>query len=159
MSKTFHSIAVLGRQPKIGIAELESIFGADEIESFGADTALIARPTDEIDFQRLGGSTRMAKILKRCDSRDFDIAKDLERIAVEISRNASSKINFGLSSFGYKISPKKLSTISMGIKRSLNSQGHRVRLLPQKAQALNTATDLHNKLTRPASIELLVISN
>ena len=51
-------IAILGRQPKIGLAELESLFGADAVQPIGAHAALLAG--DPSDPARLGSVLKLA---------------------------------------------------------------------------------------------------
>ncbi len=46
-------IAILGRQPELGLVELESILGAEHVQPFGRRAALIGKT---LPIDRLGGA-------------------------------------------------------------------------------------------------------
>jgi hypothetical protein len=56
------SLAILGRQPKLGLAELESLYGAKHLRPLNGG-ALLDLPTQEISFKRLGGTVKLAQVL------------------------------------------------------------------------------------------------
>src|SRR3990167_7432590 len=56
------SLCILGRQPALGLAELECLYGPYHIQPVG-DHALLDIPDGEINFQRLGGTIKVAKLL------------------------------------------------------------------------------------------------
>ena len=56
-----HSLFILGRQPGIGRAELESLLGADHIHPLSASVVLSDAAPESIDFKRLGGSIKLAE--------------------------------------------------------------------------------------------------
>ena len=55
----YKSLFILGRQPAIGRAELESLLGAEHVQPVGEHMASDISP-DEIDFARIGSSIRFA---------------------------------------------------------------------------------------------------
>jgi hypothetical protein len=56
------SLVILGRQPKLGMAELESLYGANHLKELNG-AALLDIPTQEINFKRLGGALKIAQVL------------------------------------------------------------------------------------------------
>jgi len=52
------SILILGRQPALGLAELESLYGAANLHEVLPNVAAVDKPASEINFAPLGGSTR-----------------------------------------------------------------------------------------------------
>jgi hypothetical protein len=48
------SLAILGRQPKLGLAELESLYGAKHLRPING-AAVLDLPVQEISFKRLAG--------------------------------------------------------------------------------------------------------
>ena len=53
-------IAILGRQPELGLVELESLLGPEALKPFGRQAALLSR---EIDVNRLGGTVKTGRVL------------------------------------------------------------------------------------------------
>jgi len=56
-------IFILGRQPELGVAELESLFGSDKITDFENNLAILDYE-GEINFINLGGSIKCATIME-----------------------------------------------------------------------------------------------
>ena len=54
-------IAILGRQPALGVAELECLYGAAAVRWFGGQAATIT--SDTFDFERLGGSQKAGRVV------------------------------------------------------------------------------------------------
>ncbi len=153
------TIAILGRQPDLGIAELESLYGAQSIQRFGEKACLLTLATDKIDFNRLGGSVRIAKILTEIPN---DWSKIEDYLIEKTPNNASyidGKLSFGISVFGLPVSPKKLARTALLVKKAIKSTGHSVRMVPHEKTELGSATVLYNKLTSTNGWELLIVSD
>src|SRR5690348_10823289 len=56
-------ICILGRQPRIGLAELEAVFGASTIQPLGNEAALLDIETQAITHPLLGSTIKVGKIL------------------------------------------------------------------------------------------------
>lgn len=154
------SIAILGRQPALGIAELESLYGPDKIQKFGKFSCFIDIDHQNIDFLRLGGSIRLAQVVKKLSSSSWSkTEKELEDYAVTHAENINGKLIFGVSTFGVDVSPKKLARTALNLKKSIKSSGNSVRMVPHDKLELNSATVLYNKLTSENGLELLVVSD
>ena len=59
-NETPRSLSILGRQPALGLAELESLYGAKHVRPVGNVAAAIDVDTLDMDFARLGGSIKLA---------------------------------------------------------------------------------------------------
>lgn len=131
-------ISILGRQPKLGLAELIAQFGEAELVSPN-----IARffTDDKPDINRFGGILKIAKKL------DLSPEKYLSALP-------EGKIVFGVSDYSKK--PK--SGLGLRFKKYLKAQERSARvLLPDRGEfVLSTATAHHNQLgEKPTHVELI----
>lgn len=131
-------VAVLGRQPRISLAELEALFANVRQIS----PALAEFESEKVpDIRRLGGTLKIAE--------PIEIKQFLQNLP------KSGKISLGLSDFSLKASPYIAQGEALRIKRQLVKAGHSVRIIPNKTAVLSNATSLHNHLFSEAKIELL----
>lgn len=156
------SICILGRQPAIGLAELESLYGSSAVTPVGKHAAGIDLPVSEIDFARLGGSTRLANVLGEVPSTNWKL---VEKTLTALARSsalglpASGKFHLGLSAIGFDISPAKLGATGLTLKKVIRSRHDgSVRLAPNVTAELSTAQVFHNHLTSDSGCELLIIA-
>ncbi len=155
------SLLVLGRQPELGIAELESIYGASKLVPIGQKAVIVDVDPCLLAFDRLGGSVKFAKVLLELDSGTWKAA---EKFLIQATPEHSKmmppgKMLLGLSAIGFDVSPRQVEATGLSIKKAVRKTGRPVRLVPNKEVELNTAQVLHNKLTGPNGWELLVIKN
>ncbi len=131
-------VAVLGRQPRISLAELEALFANVRQIS----PALAEFESEKVpDIRRLGGTLKIAE--------PIEIKQFLQNLP------KSGKISLGLSDFSLKASPYIAQGEALRIKRQLVKAGHSVRIIPNKTAVLSNATSLHNHLFSETKIELL----
>jgi tRNA G10 N-methylase Trm11 len=153
---------VLGRQPELGLAELESIYGAAKIRPLGSHAAIVDVDPCLLAFGRLGGSVKFCKLLTILDTTDW---KEIEKFLMEVSpghseRLPEGKLLLGLSAIGFKeVSLKRLESTGLNIKKAVRKTGRPVRLVPNKAPELNAAQVIHNKLAGPNGWELVFIKD
>ena len=123
-------LAVLGRQPKISLAELECLFSdvkqiSPSLASFETD-----KPPD---INRLGGSLK--------------IAKKLDEPALEYLQNLpEGKITLGISDYSKNATKKTAWAEALKLKKILKRLGRSVRVLENKEATLSTAVSHHNQL-------------
>ncbi len=140
--KTF--VAVLGRQPLISLAELESLF---------LDVKLLApnlaefKSADTPQIAHLGGSIKVA-----------------EAITVPLTQfwqtlPSTGKIVLGISDFSKKTNPFLAQKEALKWKRTLSKTGRNVRVIPNKTAVLSSATSWHNHLFTPTHLELIKYNN
>ena len=159
--KSSTSVCILGRQPELGLAELESLYGAAAVTNLNPHAAGLSPHVSEVNFARLGGSTRLGHVLDTLPGSDW---KSVERalpalVAALATTLPEGKIQLGLSAYGLKITPAKLNAAALTLKKALRAKlGRSVRVIPNPELELNTAQVLHNKLTGHTGIELLLIA-
>lgn len=142
-------LAVLGRQPKISLAELESLY--DNVRLLKPDLAefeLSAEaPHDESGnypaLARLGGTIKIAE----------PISEPLTEFWKKLPE--SGKIVLGVSDFSKGASPYTAQREGLHWKRVIGKSGRNVRVVPNKAAVLSSATSLHNHLCTATRIELI----
>ncbi len=153
------TISILGRQPAISLAELESLYGADIIRPIGDYAALLdCEPTD-ISPTRLGGVIKHAKLLAEIKSTNWrDIEKHLsDTVPEHIQYVPEGKFKLGISVYGLDVTPDIINRTNLKLKKLIKATGRSVRVVPNKALELNAAQVLHNQLTRSTGWELLLI--
>lgn len=153
------SVLILGRQPGLGLAELESLYGADAVQPLGMHATLLNVEPGQVNFNRLGGSTRLCKLLTHLPTTNWqEIAKYLtEQLPNHLQYIPEGKIRLGLSVIGPSPSPKNINATGLSLKKVIKAAGRSVRVVPNTASELNTAQVIHNQLTGPTGLELVLI--
>ena len=152
------SLCILGRQPKLGLAELEALYGAEHIQSLKG-AALLDIEASEINFKRLGGSLKVAKILNILPTTNWaEIFKYLtENIPKHLDYLPAGTFTLGVSLYGFWLPLQSLNRDLLKIKKIIRDSGRSVRIVPNKTLQLNSAQVLHNKLTSRGAWELLLV--
>jgi tRNA (guanine10-N2)-dimethyltransferase len=150
-------IAILGRQPELGIAELERVFGGTAITPVSPQTASIN--SDTFDIQRFGGVPKAGKVIIELPCGDWHQIS--QRIVQHYSDKWSSfegKITLGISAYDLNTNPREVQKTGIILKQKLKKSGVSLRLVPNTESALNTAVSHHNKLGLSNNkIELLIV--
>lgn len=156
-----NSLLILGRQPELGLAELESLYGADSVQAVGRDAALLELSPADVDFARLGGSIKLAKVLTTLDTTNWkDIEAHLSKTIPEhLQYLPEGKLKLGISSYGLRVRPNEINATGLRLKKVIKAEGRSVRVVPNKSTALNSAQVLHNQLTSPTGWELVLVRN
>ena len=148
-------LAVLGRQPEISIAELESILkGGWRLEG-DPQNVLLAKILGEegdrtlpIEISRLGGTLKLAVELTE---KPLDFLRNLPE----------GKITFGVSDYSKNASRKTATIEALKLKKILARHNRSVRVVENKEAVLSTATSLHNGLSgkNERKVELIKLNN
>lgn len=148
-------IAILGRQPAIGIAELERVFSD---VSWFSDTSAVVR-SDSFDIQRLGGTVKAGRVVTELPRGDWRQASmKLVHAYQQAWKDFDGKITLGISAYGFNVSSRDVQKTGIILKSKLKEKGVSLRLIPNDEAALGTATSHHNKLGLANNkVELLVI--
>jgi tRNA G10 N-methylase Trm11 len=143
-------IAILGRQPEFGLAELESRLGSAAIQPFGLHAALIDR---QIDINRFGGIQKIGEILYQGRAIDLNEAPvQLESLPI-----SQGKTTFGLSYYGLQTTPNFVTAAGLTLKKRLRTHGSVRFVAPTKGStSLSAAQVKFNGLTT-TGFELLVV--
>jgi tRNA (guanine10-N2)-dimethyltransferase len=154
------SLCVLGRLPKLGLVELESLYGAPHVKPL-AGAALLDLPAEDINFKRLGGTIKTARVLARLPYKDWHRLVAYLRAAVpeHLQGLPEGKFTLGVSVYGLNVSVPEINRSLLAIKKLIKDSGRPVRAVPNKTSELSSAQVLHNKLTHKGSWELILMAD
>lgn len=155
------TICILGRQPELGLAELQSLYGASKVRSLGEFGALVDAASDKLHQKELGGTIKTAELLATLDSTQWDALLDycVEHLPRFIAHYPQGKLTFGLSVYGLSVKLPHLQRAGVTLKKVVRAAGRSARYVPNTSAELNSAQVLHNHLTSPSGLELLFISD
>src|SRR5581483_3048786 len=149
------SLCILGRQPAIGLAELESVYGADHIKAGPSGTALLDIEAFDINFNNLGGTIKVARILTELPGDKWQSALKYLRSTIpsHLQHVPPGKFTLGISLYGFAENVARLNRDLLWLKKSITASGRSTRLVPNKELALSSAQVLHNNLTKKGAWE------
>lgn len=149
-------LAILGRQPRLGLVELESLLGAAKVTSIGDSAALV---DGDIQLARLGGSLKLAKVLTELTTTNWtEICEYLtSRLPEHLGLLPEGKLKLGLSVYGLKVTKEQLFRAGLELKKVCRANKRSVRIVPNTSTALNSAQVIHNQLTSPLGWELILV--
>lgn len=152
-------LCILGRQPALGLAELEARYGSEVIKPIKG-AALLNIEAAEINFKTLGGTLKVGKILATLPYTDWTriqryLADNIPKHLVAVE----GSLNLGVSLYGISLPMHALNRDLLKLKREIKKTGKSIRIVPNKSAELNAAQVLHNRLTRKGGWELLLIKN
>jgi tRNA (guanine10-N2)-dimethyltransferase len=154
-------IAILGRQPALGRAELEARFGADKLRIIQPDIIEFESNQDIQVFNQFGSTLKVAKLLTKLDYTDWSKISSyiMDTFPHHIHHIPEGKITLGISVYGLNIPPNQVGATALSLKKTIKKAGRSVRVVPNTKSVLNTAQVLHNKLTSDTGHEMLVIKD
>lgn len=155
------SLLIFGRQPALGLAEVESLYGAEKVQLVGKQVAIVDVDPCLLAFDRLGGSVKFCKVLTALDTTHW---RAIEKFLLEVSpghsqRLPEGKLLLGLSQIGFDVSVRQLEATGLSLKKVIRKTGRSVRLVPNKTIELNAAQVIHNKLTGLNGWEIYLIKD
>ncbi|TAL14864.1 hypothetical protein EPN95_01400 [Patescibacteria group bacterium] len=150
-------VSILGRQPALGIAELERVFGGGNVTPLSSLAATIDTPL--LDIRNLGGTLKAGKVVIDLPSGDWSkVNQKVIQYYADQWASYEGKITLGVSSYGFDVSSREVQKIGITLKQKLKKTGVSLRVVPNSEPALSTATSHHNKLGLSANkVELLII--
>lgn len=150
------SLAVLGRQPALGLAELEAQYGAQHLKPLYKAALLDIEP-GAISFAHLGGTIKLARVLAVLPTVEWvELENYLQKnIPKHLEQAPAGVFTLGLSAYGLNVSARTITQSLMKIKKQVRLSGKPMRVVPNKQPALNSAQVLHNKLTAKGAWELV----
>lgn len=148
------TICILGRQPAIGLAELEALYGAEAVRPVGTHGALVDAA---IDFPRLGGTMKAGTVITTIQGDDAQKAFTwLQKNLTEHVEAVEGKLKLGVSLYDLKMPVQKLNANMLSLKKILKSSGQSVRAIPNTEPELSSAQTYHNNLTDERGCEIMV---
>lgn len=143
-------IAILGRQPELGLVELEALLGQAAVAPVGRIAALI---DGEVVFDRLGGVQKLATVLYDGVVRPL---RSLPMDVLSLAGEGAKRVIFGISVYGGQETPANVLAAGLDLKRQLKARGS-VRLVRAgKGVALSAAELLHNHVLEDG-FELIIV--
>ena len=138
-------LVVLGREPKLSLAELEALFGAKNVKPLGKQIALVEAKS--LSISRLGGSIKAGEVISG-SVQDF------------LAALPEGKITLGFSDYSKGASAKKSWQFALKQKNLLKRHGRNVRLVPNSDAIISSATAHHNQLGEKLNhIEIMQFGN
>ena len=159
MSKKTY-IIIHGRQPAIGRAEIEAIYGADAVMPFSLESSIL-KTDRKLRFDNLGGSIKALRVIRELKTDKWGaIEKEIGSHLNIRCAESESRLSYGISTYGKpRISGKAVAASALRIKKSLKKSGRSVRMVPHSENPLNSATVLHNKLTVGKGVEIVIVGD
>lgn len=159
----FASLCILGRQPALGLAELESLFGPTKIQPIADGVVLIDADPASFPIQQLGGTMKVAKYIAELPYTDW--GKIETYLAQELPKHTccrpAGKIRLGINAYNFKLTAKRINATGLMLKKAIRNpvsgEGRSVRVIPNKEPELNTAQVIHNQLTGPTGFDLILV--
>ncbi len=149
-------IAILGRQPALGMAELEQLYGSTAVRWFSDSTAIIDSPA--FDFERLGGTQKAGRVVSELRGDWRQVSMKLVSAYAQAWADHEGKITLGISAYGFKTTPRDVQKTGIILKGKLKERGVSLRLIPNADTALSSATSHHNKLGLSDNhVELIIV--
>lgn len=151
------SLILLGRQSALGLAELESLYGAAVMRPIGPDAVLVDIEPSHIDFNRLGGCIKLTRVLTELNTTDWSAieAYIAKSIPGHLQHVPEGKFKLGLSAYGLRVRPSEINASGLRLKKIIKATGRSVRVVPNKNQILNSAQVIHNGLDTETGWELV----
>lgn len=148
-----------GRQPALGRAELESLYGSGAIRPVGGIASAMTTAPSDINFNRLGGMVKFCKILLELETTKWEeITGFLSKSVPQQAKNLDEgRLTMGLSVYGLKTNIRSINNTGIKLKKAVKTTGRSIRIVPNKESALNSAQVLHNKLTHRLGWELVFV--
>jgi tRNA G10 N-methylase Trm11 len=143
-------ITILGRQPELGLVELESLLGADGVQPLGRQAAFTVR---ELDVNQLGGAVKVAEVLYRGP------LVPLRELPLDVAALPMSggKTPFALSAYGLRVTPRELLAAGLELKKRLRERGSARLVSPGQGLAVSAAELRHNRVLE-AGFELVAVA-
>jgi tRNA G10 N-methylase Trm11 len=156
------SLVILGRQPALGLAELERLHGASSLHPIDRQVAVLDVEPRNMQFARLGGTIKLAKVLGRVDTTAWpQIIRHLATKTVPplLQDIPEGKIRLGLNVYGLRMTIAEVNRAGLEVKKYVKKAGRSVRVVPNTSLELSSAQTLHNQLTGPTGLEFVLVKD
>lgn len=149
---------ILGREFKLSLAEIYSVFPAAHFEAVSETFALLSGiPREEVieRFARLGGTIKVVEILDECDD-----VPDFTQVASDYlaGLDTDGKTSFAIASYGEKMDNF---TVGLRVKKEARSaSGKSLRLVNKDPKNINSAVYKKEKLSETETeLNSIVVGN
>lgn len=152
------SLIILGRQPLLGLSELERLYGDDKLTLIRPNAVILDMPSSEIDLARLGGSVKLTSLLDTLITTKWPEIEDylVRMISDHLQLIPDGKFQFGLSAYEINVKTFQINKTSLKLKKIIKDAGRSVRVVPNKSPFLSSAQVIHNKLMGKQGWEIVL---
>ena len=154
------TIHILGRQPALGLAELESLYGPARLTSVQPEAAVLdITDPKQPSPDRLGGTIKTAELLSRLETSDWNKVIDylVKSLPKHVGHFPDGKIKLGISVIGFDVNVKSINAAGLKLKKSIKNTGRSVRVVPNTEPVLSSAQTMHNNLASGLGHELVLV--
>ena len=148
-------LVILGRQPELGLLELESRFGPGAITPWGREAALLELPKP-VDIGSLGGAQKVGRVIYSGPNLDLNEAP-IDMTALPLRQ--AGKTNIGLSMYGVRAGSKFVQAAGLTLKKRLRDRGGIRLVSAQTGTTLSAAQVKFNGLVGNRGFELALAQN
>lgn len=149
-------IAILGRQPALGMAELEHLYGTGKTRWFSDLSACI--DDEAFSLNHLGGAQKAGRVtLELKNGTWHDVSTKIIQAYGHTWSRFEGKLTVGISAYGFNTSARDVQKTGIILKQRLKKNNVNIRLIPNIEPALNSATSHHNKLGLSHNKQELII--
>ncbi len=145
----FSHLVLLGRQPELGLVELESLLGDAALEPFGREFVLLQQSAD---VAKLGGVIKLGRII-------YDGAPtELQVLPIDLALlpQSESKRPFAVSVYGSRVTTLAATAAGLSLKKLLKTAGPVRLIAPTKGSDVSVAQLKHNRVIEDG-FELVVV--
>ena len=151
-------LLALGRQPALGLAEAEALYGSEAVRAL-ADGTVAVVDSDEI-IRELGGAVKIARVIDTLPATNIDaISKLLGKRLPSYARSLKNdgKVKLGISAYGLNASTASLNRTGLYLKNTLKRIGRSARVIPNKEAVLSSAQVIHGGILSNVGMELVLV--
>jgi tRNA G10 N-methylase Trm11 len=152
-------IFILGRQPNLGMAELERLIGKDKLSFFNPSVAISDIKIERFLLNKLGGTQKTGEVIAETPPKSWPEIEDFieSDILPHILDDIEGKVILGISCYNLRVKASQLNGSNIALKKIIKKEGRSIRVVPNKTEFLSTAQVLHNSLVGPHGFELLIV--
>ncbi|MDB5178006.1 MAG: hypothetical protein JWO61_389, partial [Candidatus Saccharibacteria bacterium] len=110
-------IAILGRQPALGIGELERVYSSEAVMLFSPQTATIV--TDDFSLVRLGGTLKAGRVVAELSGDWRHVSQKIISEYTAAWSKYEGKITLGISVYGLDVTSREVQKIGIVLKQRL----------------------------------------
>ena len=111
-------IAILGRQPALGIAELERVFGGKAVTVLSNEAVRI--DSEYLEVQRFGGVPKAGKIIAELPRSEWhQVSQKIVHYYMSEWSSFEGKITLGISVYGFSIDSREVQRTGIILKQKL----------------------------------------
>jgi tRNA G10 N-methylase Trm11 len=146
---SFNFIIILGRQPELGLVELESLLGAEHVRPFGRQAALV---DSVLQIDQLGGAIKVGTVIYRGAVTALnDLPIDADALPMR-----QSKTPFAISAYGVHGTRSMLIAAGFELKKHLKTRGSVRLITPTEGLTVSAAGLRHNQVIE-TGFELMIV--